>query len=366
MSVTMYTPFQLGGLQIPNRLVASAMFEYGAEQGKITEKVKARYRQLAAGGAGLIITGMHAVSQSAGVGPMMVNTQYEGYLSDLGQIAGEVHAHGSRLLVQLQHCGEKTSPAAGYDRFSVCETPRSIYHTATEEELKQVAANFAVSALRCKEAGADGVQIHAAHGFLLNTFLSPSTNRRADTYGGTIENRARLLLEVYDAVRQAVGTDYIVGVKFPFSDLNEHSILPEESLLVCQELARRGVQFIEVSAGMVMDDSSSSFTPALRRNEQPPFLPYAAQLARQVSVPVISVCGYRTPNVVERALTETKIAAVSFGRPLVCEPNLPNRWKTDPRPAKCVSCNRCRNSFKDGILTCQVEKVQSSSVTSAR
>ena len=362
MSTIMYTHFHIGDTQIANRLVASAMFEYGADNGKITDKIKERYRQLADGGAGLIITGMQAVSASGAVAPAMVNTEYDGYVSDMRDIADIVHASGGKIVVQLQHCGGKTCQAEGYDHFAVCEMTVSdscTYHEATKEELHKVVADFAASALRCKKAGIDGVQIHGAHGYLINSFLSPSKNHRTDEYGGKIENRARILFEVYDAVRQAVGNDYITSVKFPFSDLNECSIQPEESIFACKELERRGINFIEVSAGMVMDKSLASFAPVVRNDNQAPFLKYASQLACEVSVPVISVCGYRTPDIVEKALTETKIAAVSFGRSLVREPDLPNRWKTDKSPAKCISCNRCCNSFGDGIITCQIENSQS-------
>ena len=361
MSTIMYTPFNLGRTQIPNRLVASAMFEYGADNGRITEKIKKRYFELADGGAGLIITGMHAVSASGAVAPIMVNTEYDGYIEDMTDIAHAVHERGGKILVQLQHCGGKNCQADGYDRFSVCEKKVSdscIYHEATKDEIHKVAADFATSALRCKEAGVDGVQIHGAHGYLINTFLSPSTNYRTDEYGGKIENRARILFEVYDAIRQSVGNDFIIGVKFPFSDLNDNSIQTEESLFVCKELERRGIDFIEVSSGMVMDNSSASFTPVVRNDKQAPFLKYASLLAEGITAPVISVCGYRTPDMVEKALTETKISAVSFGRPLVREPNLPNRWKNDRSAAKCVSCNRCCSSFGDGIITCQIKKSQ--------
>jgi len=362
MSTIMYTPFNLGRIQIPNRLVASAMFEYGADNGRITEKIKKRYLDLADGGAGLIITGMHAISAAGAVAPIMVNTEYDSYIKDMTEIARAVHKRGSKILVQLQHCGDKNCQAEGYDKFSVCEKKVSdncIYHEATKEEISKVANNFAKAAMRCKEAGVDGVQIHGAHGYLINTFLSPSTNRRTDEYGGNIENRGRILFEVYEAIRQAVGNDFIIGVKFPFNDLNENSIDPEESLFVCKELERKGIDFIEVSSGMVMDNSSASFTPVVHNNNQAPFLKYASLLAEKNNTPIISVCGYRTPNMVEKALTETKITAVSFGRPLVREPNLPKRWKNDRSAAKCVSCNRCCSSFSDGIITCQIEKLKS-------
>lgn len=359
MENRMYSSFKIGKLEIPNRLAASAMFEYGAVNGHISEKIMARYEALAKGGAGLIFTGMQGVRAKACIAPVMVHTEYEKYVQDMQELAKIVHGNGAKLFVQLQHCGTKTSKAEGYDRFSVSQVQVSddfLYHEASKEELQELAADFAYSALRCKEAGIDGVQIHAAHGFLLNSFLSPSTNKRHDEYGGNIENRARLVFEIYTAVRQAVGNEFVIGIKFPFSDLKENSIQAEESLYVCKELEKRGLDFIEISAGMVIDGSSASFVPVIRENMQAPFLSFAAQAAEEIAIPVISVCGYRCPEMVEKALTETKIAAVSFGRPLVREPDLLLRWKKDKSPAKCISCNACCNSFADGIITCQMEK----------
>ena len=121
MSTIMYTPFHLKNIQVSNRLVASAMFEYGADNGKITEKNKERYLALADGGSALIITGMHAVSASGSVAPIMVNTEYDNYVVDMSNIANTVHEKGGKIIVQLQHCGGKTSTAEGYDKFAVCE-----------------------------------------------------------------------------------------------------------------------------------------------------------------------------------------------------------------------------------------------------
>lgn len=357
MSKMMYSPFNIGNLTIANRLAASAMFEYGAENGHISDKIRVRYEALAKGGAGLIITGMQAVRKSGSVAPIMVNIECADYVQDMSELMAVAHEHGAKLVVQLQHCGPRTSQAEGYDKFCVSETQVSetcTYHEASKEELRALVQDYARAAMRCKDAGVDGVQIHASHGFLLNSFLSPVTNKRTDEYGGRIENRARLVFEIYDAVRAAVGREYVIGIKFPFSDLKENSIQPEESLWVCKELEKWGIDFIEVSSGIAED----KFSPVLHKNQQAPFLSYADQVAEAVSVPVISVCGYRTPEVIEKALAETKIAAVSFGRPLVREPNLPLRWKTDPSPAKCISCNGCFKSAPDGIITCQVDKAK--------
>ena len=263
-------------------------------------------------------------------------------------------------MVQLQHAGYGTFPQDGYDHFGVCDKEMGkgvFYHAMTREEMADVAQGFAAAAARCRVAGADGVQIHAAHGFLLNSFLSPSTNHRTDEYGGGIANRARLLFEIYEAIRTAVGKEFIVSVKFPFSDLIEQSITEDESLFVCQELAQKGADMIEVSSGMVMDGSAHSFTPFMKKGTREGiFRESAAKLAEKVSVPVISVCGYRSPSFIEGTLEHTKIAAVSFGRPTVREPNLPKRWQEDDSPAACISCNRCCTSFNDGVITCQVLK----------
>lgn len=135
----------------------------------------------------------------------------------------------------------------------------------------------------------------------------------------------------------------------------ENSIRPEDSLWTCRELEKRGIDFIEVTSGIAMSRESSS-TPRVTLEAQAPFAEYAREVADAVSVPVISVCGYRTPEAAEKVLTETKISAVSLARPLIREPDLPNRWKTDRSPAKCISCSHCFRSAADGIVTCQVEK----------
>ena len=137
MATMMYTPFYLGKKQISNRLVASAMFEYGADKGKITEKIKGRYVELADGGSGLIITGMHAVSASAAVAPVMVNTRCDGYVEDLAEIAQAVHGRGGTILVQLQHCGDKTYSGEGYDRLAVCDKKVSAAEHITKRQKKK-------------------------------------------------------------------------------------------------------------------------------------------------------------------------------------------------------------------------------------
>jgi 2,4-dienoyl-CoA reductase-like NADH-dependent reductase (Old Yellow Enzyme family) len=347
----MYDPLPIGRLTAGNRLVRSATFEFGADEGRLTDKIFSLYRDLAAGGAGLTITGMTAVSAGGSAGPIMMNSSYDGYVSDLRKIADMFHQHQSLLFVQLNHAGYKCFPGPGYDRLGV--SPARIgeldFAEFSDGDLLKLKEDFAAAALKCREAGADGVQIHSSHGYLLNTFLSPLWNRRTDRYGGSKENRARLLLEIYRAVRSAVGPDYPLAAKIPFSDRTSPSVAPEDVLYACTQLASEGLDLIEISAGIDPMGGDTSFSPAENRIEGY-FLDGAALIAQNVSVPVVSVGGYRTPDFIEKTLNETAVAAVSMCRPFVAEPALPNRWKTDRSRTECVSCNSCFRS--QGIITC--------------
>ena len=295
MSKLMHTPYRIGNIVISNRIVKSAMFEYCANQGRITDQHRQIYEDAARGGCGLIITGMEAISSTAGNGPGMIHTEYDGYLEDMRSIVSKVHRYSSRIFVQLQHAGPRTDWKSGYDRFAsspIKVADGIIYHAATKDELAKVVHDFGVAARKCKLAGCDGVQIHAAHGFLLTTFLSPHFNKRADEYGGPIENRSRLLFEIYDSVRNAVGVDYPIALKLSFSDL----------------------------------------------------------VSDTLEIPVSSVGCYRSPDFIEHILSSTSLTAISLGRPLVREADLPNKWRTSNEKAACISCNRCFNCTD--VITC--------------
>jgi len=354
---SIYSPFKIAGLTVKNRLVRSATFEFAADDGRITPKIIELYSRLAEGGSGLIISGMFAISSGARVGPIMVETTYDGYVDDLKRLVDVVHAKDSLFFVQLNHAGHKTPGLPGYESLGVSQITGpdgGVHHEASPEEIRGLAEAFGRAAKRCQEAGCDGVQIHGGHGYLINTFLSPHYNHRTDAYGGPIENRARILFEVYDEVRQAVGPGYPVGLKIPFSDGVSPSIQPEECVYVCQELEKKGIDMIEITAGLTMDGSETSFTPFIKNNAEGPFLPGAVQVTKAVGVPVVSVCGFRTPDFIEKALAGTAVAAVSLCRPLIREPNLPNRWKSDRSKATCVSCNKCFKS--SGLIACQVDR----------
>ena len=219
---------------------------------------------------------------------------------------------------------------------------------------------FAAAALRSKKAGFDGIQLHGAHAYGINQFLSGAMNRRSDKYGGDISNRYRFLGEILEAVRGAVGPDYPVFIKLSGHDYFDGGLVLEESLYVARRLVEDGIDCIEVSAGSRA--SANGMIPSrmnIRREEEEAYLaPLARSFKDAVNVPIITVGGLRSPGVVSRVLSEGMADYVAFCRPLIREPRLISRWKSgNLEKAKCISCNGCFETGLEGFgVTCKVEK----------
>lgn len=346
----MFEPAIVGGLSLRNRFIRSATFEfiYDNEKEVFADKLLPIYEKLAANGVAAIITGMVGVDGNSRAASVMVKAYAHSFVAELAKVVDGVHALGAKLVVQISHCGQKAEfidnggspvgPSEGKD------AQGNLIKGMDIGEIHSVITSFAETARRCKEAGADAVQIHAAHGYLLSEFLSPYFNKRTDEYGGDIVGRARIVLEVYDAVRKAVGKDYPVWIKINSKDLTEPSIRQEEFQWVCGELDKLGIDAIEVSGGAVVSPESS-FAPLIKKeNDEGYFGREALKVAETASASIISVCGYRTPEVMEKWLNQGKIEAVSLSRPFISEPDLISRWQQgDTQKARCISCNKCFN-----------------------
>lgn len=347
---TLFDPIEIGNLHLANRIVRSATLRgFAAKDGVVTETEQAVLQGLAEGGVGLIITGMMGVGFNSCVHGEMIRIYDRRFPETYGRVVEAVHQHGGVLVAQLGQCGAKASVVDCGDHLHAPSdielTPGQPAKEMTKEEISRVISEFSSAALRCKEAGADGVQIHAAHGYLISEFLSPYFNKRQDEYGGSIENRARLLFEVYKAVREAVGTSYPVFMKINSSDLTEQGMTAGESLWVCRTMAQMGLTAIEVSGGISVSPSTRSTPPGLTLQTQGIFSEVAAKISAQVDIPVISVGGYRTLEFAETVLNESNIQAISLSRPLIREPDLVQRWQSGERTSSgCISCNRCMGS----------------------
>ena len=350
---TIHDTVGIGGVALKNRIIRSATFERPMDpEGRFASTLIPIYEALAAGGVGAIITGMVGVDENSRVAPSMILACQGTFVSELGKVADRVHALGCKLVVQLVHCGQKASPDNGGRPLGPSENeirPGETARAMSWENISAVVAAYAEAARRCKEAGADAVQMHCAHGYLVSQFLSPYFNKRTDEFGGDIAGRAHVAFLVYEAIRQAVGGDFSIWAKINCTDLTEPSLTPEESRWVCKELATRGLDAVELSGGVSVNAKSSSAQVIKDESEEGCFTREALALAEAVAIPVISVCGYRTPTVIEDRLNQGNIAAISMSRPLICEPGLVNRWADgDAAKARCISCNKCfrpKNGF---------------------
>jgi 2,4-dienoyl-CoA reductase-like NADH-dependent reductase (Old Yellow Enzyme family) len=220
----------------------------------------------------------------------------------------------------------------------------------TTSDIDRTVAAFAAAGRRAKEAGYDGVQIHGAHGFLLSEFLSPAYNRRQDAYGGTIENRARFLLEVYRAIRRAVGGNFPVLLKINGADFIENGLNVQDAVEATCLLEAEGLDAVEVSGGMLTERRLSPVRPWIDSVEKEAYFREQAKAFRQrVRIPLILLGGIRSFEVAEGLVKEGTADFISLARPFIREPGLINRWKSgDLRKADCLSDNRCILAGREG------------------
>lgn len=344
-----FEPVRFGNLQIKNRIIRSATLERGgAENGEITPLLKTIYTDLARYDVGLIITGMMGVGYNSCAFSGMAKIYDKTFIEHFSSITNAVHENGGKIAVQLGHCGAKSNV------LETVEYPYSpsdfeigagkIAKEMTSAEIKKVTEDFGLSAEICRESGADCVEIHAAHGYLLSQFLSPYYNKRKDCYGGNLDNRARIVLETYKSVRAHVGEDYPVLIKLNYSDLIEGGMNGSDCVYICKKLESLGIDGIEISSGLAVNQSSLPFQKP-SENETGTFTDGALDVSENVSIPVISVGGYRSLSEIQTVLNEGKISAVSMSRPFICEPELVSKWlKGDSISSKCISCNQCFGS----------------------
>lgn len=356
---------RIGSLEIKNRVVRSATYEgMATAEGDVTEQLLEMYENLARGEVGLIVTGFFYVASNGRGAPYMAAVHTDDCISSLSKIAGMVHQCGGKVCAQIAHCGRKTTPELIAGQIPVGPSPVPFTATnitpreMTKDDIREVVAAFGQAARRVKQAGFDAVQLHCAHGYLLSAFISPYTNRRTDEYGGSVENRARTLLEAYRSVRAAVGGDYPVLVKMNAEDLLDGGLTLDQSVRIARWLAEEGIDAIEISAGAVEGTVRSARTDIKTPEQEAYLLPYAREFSKAVgSVPIILVGGMRSLGAIQKVLKEGCVDYVSICRPLIMEPNLIKRWREgDKEKARCISCNLCYSNTSAGPTYCHVLK----------
>jgi 2,4-dienoyl-CoA reductase-like NADH-dependent reductase (Old Yellow Enzyme family) len=366
------TPKKIGSMEIKNRFVRSATFEgMATEDGCVTDKHVTLYENLAKGGAELIVTGYVYVQESGKSFEKQAGVSNDNFIPGLSKIAETIHENGENCKVALQvaHCGRQSrllentiAPSAIEEKLT-----RKIPREMTREEKQSTIDAFAQAIRRAKEAGFDAVQLHGAHGYIITQFLSPYINKRTDDYGGSIENRTKFLEDVYLKSVELVGKDFPIFIKMNGVDFIEGGTTIEESSEVAKRLEKIGYAAIEVSAGIwevaKLRKKDLGWKPTFlpesrmfvgRMNEPAYNLPYAKAFKEVLDIPVILVGGINSITLLEKILSDESADFVSLSRPLVREPNLPNRWikGIGNDLADCEYCNGCLSTTASGGLFC--------------
>jgi 2,4-dienoyl-CoA reductase-like NADH-dependent reductase (Old Yellow Enzyme family) len=390
----LFTPTEINGMQLKNRLVRSATYEHMAtEDGKVTDQLIRFYSRLAKGGVGLIILGAAYVQESGHGLPCQIGISNDDHILGLKKLVDEIHDHDARVALQIYHAGRQTTSAEIGGQTPIAPSaiePDPLYKTSpremTEKEISETINAFGAAAQRCKESGFDAVQLHAAHGYLLTQFLSPHTNRRTDEWGGNLENRMRFVIEVNNSVRKAVGDDYPVLIKLSVEEGLENGIKLDEASNIAKRLSQAKLDAIEISGGTIVDSvfmmsrgdipidmilsmTAKNAEPSTKEQmaaffysikdmvkyEEAYWLAHAEKIKETIEdVPLILVGGMKYPQTMAKILEENKADLISLCRALIREPDFPKEMAEGRKdPAKCAFCNRCLAGIFTGPTQCR-------------
>jgi 2,4-dienoyl-CoA reductase-like NADH-dependent reductase (Old Yellow Enzyme family) len=369
---TLFEETSINGMTMRNRVVRSATWEGMCEQdGRPTKKLANLYRDLARGGVGLIITGFTFVQPEGKALPGKMGIHTDDFADDYKHLANAVQGSGGKIAVQLVHAGGKTkaktigrqplAPSSIHDE-QFAEMPAEL----TKDEISDIVTAFGEGARRAKAWGIDAVQLHGAHGYLINQFLSPHINRREDEYGGSIDDRSRFLLDVYQQVRDTVGANFPVLIKLTASDNLDHGLTIDDAVYIAKKLSDAGIDAIEVSSGTSASGDQNPARVKINKPEKEAYnLDLAIRMKEAVTCPVMVVGGFRSYDIAEKALHNKGMDYIAMSRPLIREPDLPNRWLNGDRStAKCISCNSCfKPATKEGGIYCVIEKKEREKAT---
>lgn len=334
---------KIGNLEIKNRLIVPPMLtEYAAEDGSLTERYIRYYEEKAKGGWGLIICEDNSVDPY-GAGFKNIAGLWSDSLMDAHrELVRRVHQHGAKLAVQVYHAGRESdssikgrrpvAPSAIQD-----PTGRETPHELTTAEVQELVEAFAQAIRRCKEAGYDAVELHGAHGYLINQFVSPFSNKRTDAYGGNLMNRLRFPLEIIARAKNLVGDDYPIIYRISADEMVEGGLTIEDTKVIAQILEDAGIAALHVSAGVYKSGAIVSAPSAVRTA---PFSDYARQIRPLVSIPVFTVDKIIYPQVAESLLREGKADFIAMGRASIADPHLPNKVK-EGRLEEILPCIGC-------------------------
>jgi 2,4-dienoyl-CoA reductase-like NADH-dependent reductase (Old Yellow Enzyme family) len=355
----LFEPGRIAGLTLANRLVRSATAERMADEaGRPEPPLVEMYEALAQGGVGLIITGHAFVHRSGRCRRTMTGVHDDDLISSLEALTKAVHSQGGKVVMQINHGGRQCAEDAIIEeplapspvpRIRGGPRPREL----SEAQIRELIGAYGRAAGRAKAAGFDGVQLHGAHGYLINQFNSPATNWRRDRWGGSVARRLRFLEEVAVAARDQVGGDYPLLIKLGIQDFVRDGLTLDDGVEIVRHLDDWGIDAVEISGGLGGQNVRKDI---LRPDEEAYFLPQARKAREATDLPLMLVGGLRSKSVMERILEEGTADFISLCRPLIREPDLPRRFQEGQDKASCISCNRCWPPPGEYGVRCRAEE----------
>jgi 2,4-dienoyl-CoA reductase-like NADH-dependent reductase (Old Yellow Enzyme family)/thioredoxin reductase len=356
---TLFSPFRIGNLELENRIVMPPMAtHFAGEDGSINDRHIAYYVKRIKGGVGYITSEHTGVMKQGRAFPNMALIDSDQHIAHFKRLVEAIHREGGKIVIQINHAGRQTSSSITGSPIVApsaipCPVRKEMPKELSLEEIQKIIDAFREAARRVKQAGADGVEIHMAHGYLINQFLSPFSNKRTDDYGGDPDRRMRMAIEVLRTVRNQVGSDFLVLCRLSADEYVEGGLKLEDTKEIAKVLERNGADALHISACVA---ASGYLNHPPYYAEEGIFAHLAQGIKSVVSIPVIAVGRIRTPELANQILEEKKADLISMGRALIADPNLPMKAAqggTD-EIIPCISCNRCIQSIRKGALQCAV------------
>ena len=348
----LFSPITVGSLTLRNRLMRSATAERLADpnNGAPLPKLAQLYRELAEGGIGLIVTGHVYVDRRGKAHPEMAALDNDALIPRWREIIAPAQAAGAKVMVQINYGGASCDSTVTPDSLSPSGVPTNESNpnpgVMTDDDVQALILAFGQAARRAVEAGFDGVQIHGAHGYITSQFLTPSTNLRTDRWGGSAEKRLTFLRALCTQVRDQVGDDYPVWIKLGVAGEEAHGFALEDGVVAAVSSVETGVDSIELSHALGTPSWAGDST-------EPPFLKMAEAVRAAVGddFPLALVNGIRDKSTMESLVTDGGVQLVSLCRPLIVEPDLPNKLQSGiSERASCARCSQCwPNDMGEGI-----------------
>lgn len=353
---------KINTLEVPNRFVRSATGEGCADRaGHVTDTQIDIFAALADGGIGFIVTGISYVHPDGQISPTQTSCASDDCIPGLKKLTETVHGRGAKIAVQLGHTGRESGDFF-QGRNKVPKGPSLVkddpyfhadYGCLSEDDIWEIVGAFGDAAKRARESGFDGVQLHGAHAYLLSQFLSPFSNRREDDWGGSLENRIRLHMEILRDIRTKAGDDYPVLIKIGVQDGFPGGLELSEGKQAALLLANGGFDALEISQGLRGKEyGETEFRTKIKSvREEGYFRDWCREIKTLVNVPVMMVGGLRSFSLMEKVVENNEADFVSLCRPFIRQPGLVRDWQRgDRNRATCISCNQCLDVLKKGEM----------------